>query len=146
MRKAHRWRSSAGLVAQLAALIQNQRANAILSMPNSCDPRLQLMRCKEHRCFHRPVTTPIDVYHAFMCHWWKLQQSEPGLAGKLSHLGLERNVFDGTILATWFLSELEGRLPWLARQDFSLTHIPVQLRCMLLRLALGPLLPCLHRA
>ena len=27
----------AGLVAQLAALIQNQRANAILSMPNSCD-------------------------------------------------------------------------------------------------------------
>lgn len=103
-----------------------------------------------HRRFHRPVTTPIDVYHALMCHWWKLQQSELGLAAKLSHLGLERNVFDGTILATWFLSELEGRFTMVSKTGL-LTDTHSCATYMYAfeigrYLSLGPLLPWLHRA
>ena len=41
------------------------------------------------------------------------------------------------------LVRIGGKVTRLARQDFSLTHIPVQLRCMLLRLAgISPLAHC----
>ena len=65
---------------------------------------------------------------------WKLQKSELALATNLSHLGLERNVFDGTILATCFLSELEGRFAMVSTAGL-LTDTHSCATGMLLRLA-----------